>query len=467
MNRKFLLRWGGLLGLCVAVALGAATWLTSDSVTGRDEARSGSGPNSYGPPAKPREPIDSVAKRSAKGPGSPGDPAADWPQFLGPFRDNRSRETGLLESLPDDGPALLWTAKGFGEGLSSVAVSRGVVYTMGTDGEQESIFALNLDDGGEIWRTPIDHKLHDGMGNGPRSTPAVDDNRVYSIGSGGVLACLNTADGELIWKKDLLPEFGGSMIPWGICESALIDGDRVLCTPGGPKAGIVALDKRDGKVIWTSNIPQGNHAAYSSIVPADFGGVRQYVQFLRHGTVGVRASDGLPLWSNNRSANRSANCTSPLVIDDMVFSASGYNTGGAMLKLVSDAKVQKTTAELGYFNEKVQVHHGGMVCSEGHVYAAIDSGPLVCLELKTNKIKWLKRSAGKGSVTAVDGKLIVRSEGGPLAYVKMNPANYEELGRFEQKEPSGRQTWAYPVVAQGKLFLRDQDKLFCYLLKKK
>ena len=469
MNRKLLLRWGALVGLCIAVALVAATWLTSDAVTGRvaSTAGGGNGSQAYGAPAKPKPPVDSLSKRTGKLPGAPGDAAADWPQFLGASRDNRSRETGLLDEWPADGPPVLWTAQKLGEGYSSVAIVKGVVYTLGTEGDLEYVIALNLDHGEELWRTPIGHKLLDGTGNGPRGTPAVDGDRVYGLSGEGELACLSSESGELKWKKNILVEFGGSNISWGICESLLVDGDRLICTPGGPKAGIAALDKLTGKTLWTSDIPEGNHLAYSSAVPADIGGVQQYVQFLRHGTVGVRAKDGKPLWSNSRSANGAANCTPALVTKDMVFSASAYGTGGAMLKLESDPKQQTTRVTLGYFTNKVQTHHGGMVLIDGYVYASSDPGILVCQELKEDHTKWQNRSVGKGSLTSADGKLILRSEAGAVALVKASSEKYEELGRFEPKDRSGRQAWSYPVVAQGRLFLRDQDRLQCYQLKKK
>lgn len=464
MNRKLLLRWGILLSICIAASLGAAWYLTSDNYTGR--IKPGSGEARRGSPPKPQTPIKSEAIRSSKAPGAPGDPAADWPQFLGRDRDNRSRETGLLDEWPEKGPQRLWSVNGLGSGYSSVAVSRGVIYTMGTADVLEYVMALNADDGGEIWRTPVDHKLLDGTGDGPRSTPSVDGDRVYALGANGGLACLNSASGDLIWKKNILVDFGGNQVGWGICESVLIDGDRVICTPGGPKAVIVALDKSTGDTLWKSEIPEGSNIGYSSVIPAEFGGVRQYVQFLHHGVVGVRASDGKRLWSDSSSSSGMANCTSPLVVDDMVFTSSGYGKGGAMLKLASQSTDQTTKATLGYFTEDIKTHHGGMVCLDGYVYASSDPGALVCLDLKGGKVKWRSRSPSKGSVTAADGKLLIRSESGKVTYVKADPERYQELGQFEPGEGSGRQTWAYPVVAQGRLFLRDQERLQCYQLKK-
>lgn len=462
LNRKVLVRWSVLLLVCLSASLGAAWFFTSDGYTGRVQPGAG---NVAAASMKPRVPVESLAKLTGKGAGKAGEPAADWPQFLGRERDNRSRETGLLDEWPEKGPEQLWSAKGLGEGYSSVAVSRGFIYTMGTDAKLEYVVALNADDGSEVWRVPIDQKRDDGTGGGPRSTPTVDGDFVYVIGANGMLACLKATHGELVWKKDVLVEFKGTLPGWGICESVLIDGDRLICTPGTAKASLVALNKHSGELIWKSEVPQTTNIAFSSVVPADVGGVRQYVQFLHHALVSVRASDGKWLWSDKSSANGAANCTSPLVVDDVVFSSTGYSKGGAALKLTSNSVEQTTDAKLMYDTKKVQTHHGGMVAIDGYVYASSDPGILVCLELKSGDVKWQKRSVGKGSLTAADGKLILRSEAGTVALVKATPKKYEELAQFEPQERSGRQTWAYPVVAQGKLFLRDQDRLTCYRVK--
>ena len=226
---------------------------------------------------------------------------------------------------------------------------------------------------------------------------------------------------------------------------------------------MAALNKSTGKTLWTCQAPGNPRPGYASVVPIEVSGVRQYVQFVSAGTMGVRAKDGKFLWADTDSANPTANCSSAVFQDNMVFTASGYGKGAAMLRLTSRGGV--TTSQFGYHTNDMKNHHGGLVCLNGHVYGSNDPGVLVCLELATGKVKWQDRSVGKGSVTCADGMLILRSENGPLALVEATPDAYRELGRFEQPERSGRSSWPYPVVADKKLFLRDQDKLFCFDIK--
>ena len=387
--------------------------------------------------------------------------AGVWPQFLGPNRDNISRETGLLKSFPSDGPRLLWTATGLGAGYSSVSVADGLVLTMGNRGSDEMIIALNMDSGEQVWEARSGSAFREGAGDGPRSVPTIDGDQAYALGANGDLTCVDFKTGKVNWQKNILSDFGGRNVTWGICESVLIDGDRLVCTPGGQAATMVALNKNSGSVGWRTQIP-GVQQGYASAIPIDVGGVRQYVQFTNRGTLGVRAQDGQVLWTDTSSSNGTANCSAPVFFDDMVFTASGYGTGGAMLRL--NSRGGQTTAARGYFTKDMKNHHGGMVVVDGYLYGSNDPGILTCIELKTGTVRWQERSVGKGSLTCADGKLIVRSENGPVALVEAAP-EYRELGQFEPGRGSGRNTWAYPVVASGRLLLRDQDKLACYDMK--
>lgn len=388
---------------------------------------------------------------------------AAWTQFNGANRDNRSEETGLLDTWPDEGPPLLWAARGLGGGYSTVAVVEGVVYTMGNKGESEAVIALDAGTGEKIWSTPIARASRVSNGDGPRSTPSYSEGLVYVLGAEGELACLHAKTGDVKWQLNILTNYGAHNLGWGICESVLIDGNKLICTPGGTKATMVALDKMTGKEIWTTSIAEEG-AAYASAAIADVNGVRQYVQFLAQGTAGVRADDGTFLWKNSKSSCGTANCSSPLVIGDQVFSASNYGTGGALLKLTSEDR--KTSAELVYFTSDMKSHHGDMVVVDGLLFGSNDPGILMCLELKTGKVKWQNRSVGKGAVTYADGKIILRSEISEVAMVAATGDGYRELGRFEQPDRSALNSWAHPVVAHGRLFLRDQGLLLCYDLKK-
>jgi outer membrane protein assembly factor BamB len=288
----------------------------------------------------------------------------------------------------------------------------------------------------------------------------VDGDRLYALGGDGDLACLDTQTGDLVWQQNILEEFNGSNITWGICESVLIDGEKLICTPGGRNATVVALNKTNGRPLWRSQVPGDPQASYASVIIAETGRVRQYVLFTSRATIGVRASDGRFLWSDEAAANGTANCSTPLFHDGHVFSASGYGTGGALLKLIPGRGT--VSAQRVYKTNEMKNHHGGMIALDGYLYGSNDPGILTCLELLTGKVAWRDRSVGKGSVTYADGHIYLRSEDGPVALVEATPDGYRERGRFDQPERSGANAWPHPVVAAGRLFLRDQDVLLCY-----
>ena len=387
---------------------------------------------------------------------------AVWPQFLGPDRNNRSREKGLLAKWPDGGPKRAKTITGLGVGFSNISIADGVLYTMGNHGQREVVLAFNLESGKSLWEFDNAAAYHNGYGDGPRSTPTIDGERLYALGGTGELVCLDRRSGTKIWQKNIVKEFKAGVPNWGICESVLIDGDRLICTPGGRDATMVALDKKTGEVAWKAAVPQNDPAAYASPILVDVGGVKQFAQLTARGTIGIRASDGKFLWRDDSAANGTANCSAPVADGNMVVSASGYGKGGSMVELSSSGG--ETSCRFAWHSNDLAVHHGGLVLYEGHVYAAADQA-LNCIELTTGKVKWKDRSVGKGSLTFADGRLIVRSEGGPVALVEATPAGYRELGQFQQPERSGSSAWTYPVVAGGKLFLRDQDKLLIYDVK--
>ncbi len=386
----------------------------------------------------------------------------DWPQYRGPQRDNISTETGLLDKWPQGGPALVWQIDGLGEGYSSLSLVGGTIFTMGTRGGDEFMIALNRNDGSVKWTRRTGSVRGDGQGGGPRGTPTVDSDRVYALGANGDLVCANVDTGEVVWELNILREFDGGNITWGISESVLIDGDRLICTPGGKAATVVALNKFTGKTIWKSVVEGTPQASYASPIAVDVGGVRQYVNFVHTAVIGVRATDGQPLWGNGASANGTANCSAPVADGPYVFTASGYGTGGALFQLATQGN--QTRAEVKYRTNKMKNHHGGMVLHNGYLYG-FDEQVLTCLDLRTGNPAWQDRSVGKGSLTVADGKLILRSEGGPLALATMTPKGYQELGRFDQPDRSNRPAWSHPVVAGGKLYLRDWDKLLVYELK--
>lgn len=386
-----------------------------------------------------------------------------WPQYGGPNRDNISPDTGLMSSWPEGGPRLLWTAYNLGEGYSSVSLADGKILTMGGIGDSEFVICLNESDGSEIWRIRNGSNRDDGMGGGPRGTPTIVEDRFYALGANGDMGCYDLESGDLHWGGNILQRFNAGNISWGISESILVDGDNVVFTPGGNQNTMVCVDRVTGEIRWNAEVPGNPAAGYSSAIVAEVGGVRQYVNFTHTAVVAVRADNGEFLWSNTASANGTANCSSPLFHDNMVFSASGYGTGGACVRL--SASGRGVSAEQLYHTSDMKSHHGGMVEIDGYVYGT-DDGVLKCLNMATGEVMWQDRSVGKGAVVYADGKIFLRSEDdGEIAMFEATPEAYRELGRFNQPQRSERPAWPHPVIANGRLYLRDWDKLLCFDLR--
>ncbi len=407
--------------------------------------------------------VKSVAGSSPRAAAAKGAVSANtgWHQYGGPNRDNISLETGLLKAWPSGGPELKWTASGIGEGYSSVALADGKILTMGNRGNEEMTICLNAETGKEVWATATGSAYREGQGNGPRATPTIDGDRVYVLGANGDLACLELASGKQVWSGNILKEYNANNITWGISESVLIDGPNLVCTPGGPGAAMVSMDKSSGKLNWKTTVQGNPPTGYSSILPIEFGGTRIYVNFVHTGLIAVDAKTGNLLWGNKSPANGTANCSSPVFDGDSVFAASGYGTGGTLIKMSGSRN--KITVEEVYHTKDMKNHHGGMVLLDGHLYGA-DEAILKCIELKTGNVKWQDRSVGKGAVVYADGQIILRSENGPVAMFKATPAAYEETGRFEPSR-SNKPAWPHPVIADGCLYLRDMDQLQCYKMK--
>ena len=578
----------------------------------------------------------------------------DWPQWQGPNRDAISKETGLLKEWPKDGPPLAWKITGIGGGDSAPSIAAGRIYGMGNRGEDEVVWARSEKDGKEIWVTRLGPAFRQGMREsmeGPGCTPTVDGDRLYVLGLAGNLACLQVADGKIVWQKNFVQDFGGRIPTWSYRESPLIDGDKLICTPGAANAMLVALEKLTGKTIWKSALPaspatetsapagggggQGNFggfsignnlgpqmfaqadankdqklsrpeftaladawfdrldpekagkvtaaqfaerfydaaprpqntpgqeagpqrrpsrstapafvtaadtdkdgsvtrdelkntfakwydqwdadksgalteeklragltaalptpqfggggggargfggrgggggeagAAYSSAIAIDFEGQRQYVQLAARALIGVSASDGKFLWRYDRPANRSTiNCTTPLYRDGLVFAASAYGAGGGAVKLSKDGN-GGVKAEEVWFSRDMENHHGGVAVVDGALYGANGGnggGYLACLDFKTGEVLWNERDADKrrlkkGSMILADGRIYYRTEEGPIVLIEPNRKEYLERGRFEQPDRTSKPAWAHPVIANGKLYIRDQDTLLCYDVK--
>ena len=383
---------------------------------------------------------------------------ADWPQWRGPNRDGKSAETGLLTEWPAGGPPLAWKAGGAGTGFSSMSVAAGKLYTVGARGGTEYVHAFDVATGKKLWEAANGSEYSNDRGNGPRGTPTVDGGRLYVLGASGDLTALDAAKGTRVWSVNVLREFGGSNPRWGLSESPLIAGDRLLVNAGGPNASIVAFNKRDGKVIWKS---QSDGAGYSSAVVQRVGSTEQAVFFTANRAVGVAVADGKLLWEYPRVANRVANIATPVVKDNFVFLSSDYGTGAALLKLDPAGGVGATEV---YFTQEMRNHHSSSILVGEHLYG-FSSAILTALRFADGATAWKDRSVGKGSLAFADGHLYLFSEGGVVGLAEATPAGYREKGRFSIQQ-AGLPTWAHPVIAGGRLYLRDQDTVYAYNVKK-
>jgi outer membrane protein assembly factor BamB len=581
--------------------------------------------------------------------------ADDWPQWQGPDRNAISKETGLLKEWPKDGPPLAWKITGLGGGDSAPSIAAGRIYGMANRGQDEVVWALSEADGKTVWVSrlgPAFAQRPSQGREGPSCTPTVDGDRLYVEGMGGEVSCLQVSDGKVIWQRSLTRDFGGRLPMWSYRESPLVDGDKVICTPGAQDAMLVALDKLTGKTIWKSAVPAspaaetaspgaqsggrggfggfsvaagvapqmfaqadankdqklsraefialadvwfdrldpektgkvtgeqfadrfydavpraqnagttdpsapgqrrpsrstapaffapadvdkdgsltrlelkntftkwydqwdtdkggalteeqfrsglhaalpapqfggagggggggrggfgggGSGAAYASVIAFDFEGQRQYAQLTARGLIGVAAADGKFLWRYDRPANgMGINCSTPLYHDGRVFAASAYGAGGGMVRLSKDGN-GGVKAEEVWFSRNMENHHGGVVLVEGCLYGANGGnggGYPVCLDFKTGEVLWNerdgdKRRLRKGSVAVADGRIYYRTEEGAVVLIEPSRKEYLERGRFEQPERTRLPAWAHPVVANGKLYIRDQDVLFCYDVK--
>lgn len=541
--------------------------------------------------------------------------ATDWPQWQGPERTAHSKETGLLKEWPKSGPPLAWKTKGLGGGDSTPSVAKGRIYGMSNRGADEFVWALSEQDGKEIWATriaPAPPQSWPQSKEGPSATPTVDGDRIYVMGLAGNLVCLQAGDGKVVWERNLVKDFGGRLPMWSFRESPLVDGEKVICSPGGEETTLVALNKVNGETIWKSfaadraggggpqnrgpgaggpsamqndallsaldkdhnkelsadeiadaaNVlkvldknqdgkisedevspqradggsprprrgpgvmrmmkahsaidadgsgtieeaeiknataalqkldangdgklteeeagmkhmgPQNTGAAYSSAITIEFGGQRQYVQFLATTVAGFAATDGKLLWRYDKPANgMRLNISTPIYHDGQVFAASAYGAGGGLARLSKNAKGE-FAAEEAWFSKSMENHHGGVILHDGALFGANGGnggGYLACLDFKTGEVLWNerdsdKRRVTKGSVAFADGQIYYRTEEGPIVLIEPSRKEYLERGRFDQPDRTDKPAWAHPIIANGKLYIRDQDTLFCYDVKAK
>lgn len=383
--------------------------------------------------------------------------AGEWPQWRGANRDGISKETGLLKEWPKDGPRLVWKTQGAGRGYSTMSISQGRMYTLGLRGDREFVVAFDLATGKEVWATAHGSAFSNDRGDGPRGTPTVDGNTVYSLGGNGDLSSIDAKTGRLNWKMNVLEKFGGSNIIWGISESPLVIGDKLLVNPGGPGASIVALNKKTGELIWKS---QSDRSGYSSGMPVQIGNTTQVVFFTHQRALALDLKDGKLLWDYPKAANNVANVATPIIRGNRVFISSDYGTGSGMVEIKADGIAQEV-----YFTKDMRNHHSSSVLIGDYLYG-FSSSILTAMKFDTGEVAWKDRSVGKGSLVFADGYLYCFSENGKVGLVEATPSGYHETGRFTI--PQGNlPTWSHPVVAGGRLYLRDQDTIYSFDVKAK
>jgi outer membrane protein assembly factor BamB len=384
----------------------------------------------------------------------------EWPQWRGPQRDGVSKETGLLKQWPAEGPPLAWKVSGAGRGYSSLAITGGRIYTQGLRGDREYVIALDLATGKEVWATAHGNAFRNDRGDGPRGTPTVEGERLYALSGNGDLSCLEAKTGRTVWTMNVLQKFGGSNITWGISESPLVIGERILVNAGGPGASVVALNKKDGSLIWKS---QSDRAGYSSAIPIEVGGTTQVVFFTSTRAIGLDLRDGRLLWDYPRAANNVANAATPVARGQRVFISSDYGNGGGLVEVKAGEK--GITAEEVYFTKEMRNHHSSAILVGDYLYG-FSSGILTAMRFDTGQVAWRDRSVGKGSIVYADGHLYCLSENGVVGLVEATPEAYREKGRFRIPQDS-LPTWSHPVVAGGHLYLRDQDTIYAYDVRQK
>lgn len=386
----------------------------------------------------------------------------DWPQWRGPNRDGISQETGLLREWPGGGPQQVWLCRDAGLGYSGMAVVGPTLYTMGAVGDAEQLLAINVGDGSIKWSTDIGPRLSNGWGDGPRGTPTVDGDHVFAISGKGRLVCALADSGKIVWQVELVGDLGGGVPNWGYTESPLVDGDRVLCTPGGRKGAVAALNRRDGSVLWRSkDFTEG--AQYASVGIAEINGTRQYIQLTMSKLVGLNAATGDVLWTVDWPG-KTAVIPTPVIKDNLVYVTSGYGVGCMLVSIGPDNQATKV-----YDNQLMKNHHGGVVLVGDDVYGHSDGAGWLCQNLMDGESVWRERSAlGKGCLTCADGRFYLQDEQrGDVVLIEVSPEGWKEHGRFtlkpqsEQRSSKGK-IWTHPTVANGKLYLRDQELLFCF-----
>lgn len=385
--------------------------------------------------------------------------AADSPQFRGPNRDGIFPAENLLQSWPEGGPALLWTAEGIGEGYSSAAVAGGTIYITGMlEDEQGYLFAL--DEQGQIkWKTAYGPETLDKQATGARSTPTVDGDRVYVQSGLGLVTCFKADDGEHLWQVDTKKVFHGEVVTWAFSESLLVDDERVFVTPGGPDASVVALDKLTGETVWTTK-GFSEPSAYCSPMLFTFGERRVVVTMTAKSVVGIDRDTGTVLWTHPHETDYDIHAVSPVRSGDIIYYTAGYGSGGGALKVSADG----SSITPLWQDDNLDCQHHGVVLVDGYIYGtAMQQRALMCLELATGKLMWSTRDIGVGNTVYADDRLYVYEgpRSGLVHLLDVSPEGFEQKGVIEIPRARDKH-WAHPAIANQRLYIRYDGKLYAF-----
>jgi outer membrane protein assembly factor BamB len=385
------------------------------------------------------------------------DTSSHWPQFHGPNRDNMSTETDLLKRWPISGPKLLWTARGIGSGYSSVSLAHGLIYTTGNIGDHTVITALDLDgeiqwqyQNGRAWKDPKP---------GSRATPTIDGDRLYHKNPHGDLVCLGAVTGARNWGFNILKTFGAENIRWAVSESLLVDGQRLICCPGGPQTAVVALDKSNSGTVWKSPSTR-ELAGYASPSVGVVGELRIIATMTAKACIGVNAETGELLWHERHITPWDENICMPILQDGCVFYSTGHRVGSVKLKV--NINGDKVTTEVLWRSRELDNHHGGVILFDEFLYGSGHRGGWICVDWETGETKYNEPGVGKGSLTYADGMLYTLSERSRMGLVRATPERHELVSEFRLPAGGEGPSWAHPVVCGGRLYIRHDDYLFAY-----
>ncbi|MCH7725734.1 MAG: PQQ-binding-like beta-propeller repeat protein [Planctomycetes bacterium] len=382
----------------------------------------------------------------------------EWPQWRGPNHDGVSRATNLLTSWPERGPNTLWKKATSGTGYSGLSIAAGRLYTLMQDGKDEAVVCLDAATGEELWRFRYAASFINDQGSGPRSTPTVDGDRVYTVGATGILHCLSSATGKKIWRRDLIKELDGRIPDWGVSFSPLVDGDLVFTHPGGSAGNsLAAFNKHTGELRWKS---LDDRPGYGSPISMTTAGVRQILFFTGEALVSVAPENGRLYWRYPWLTMMDCNVATPICAGDHVFISSGYGHGCALLKIASKGS-GALGVDLVYEHDQMRNHFSTSVLYEDHLYG-FDETRLVCMELTTGNVLWRAKGFRKGSLVVADGHLIILGENGKLALAEATPAAYRKKASYRM---SRNRCWTVPTLANGRLYVRDQEQITCLDLK--